>query len=49
MSITILMYTNVTNLVKYKFSKIKSELKTFEWWISGLMLDPLFLIISRLT
>jgi len=29
--------------------QIKTELKTLEWWISGLMLDPLFLIISRLT
>ena len=28
---------------------IQAELKTLEWWISGLMLDPLFLIISRLT
>ena len=27
----------------------KTELKTLEWWISGFMLDPLFLIISRLT
>ena len=26
-----------------------SELKTLEWWISGLMLDPLILISSRLT
>jgi len=25
------------------------ELKTLEWWISGLMHDPLFLTISRLT
>ena len=24
------------------------ELGTFEWWISGLMLDPLFFLISRL-
>ena len=24
------------------------ELGTLEWWISGLMLDPLFLLISRL-
>ena len=24
------------------------ELGTFEWWISGLRLDPLFLLISRL-
>ena len=28
---------------------IKSkELGTLEWWISGLMLDPLFFLISRL-
>ena len=26
-----------------------SELGTLEWWISGLMLNPLFLLISRLT
>ena len=26
-----------------------SELKTLEWWISRLMLDPLFFLISRLT
>ena len=25
-----------------------SELGTFEWWITGLMLDPLFFLISRL-
>ena len=25
-----------------------SELGTLEWWISGLMLDPLFFLISRL-
>jgi len=24
------------------------ELGTFEWWISGLRLDPLFYLISRL-
>ena len=24
------------------------ELGTFEWWISGLMLDPLFFLILRL-
>ena len=24
------------------------ELGTLEWWISGLMLDPLFFLISRL-
>ena len=27
---------------------ILSELKTFEWWISGLTLNPLFFLISRL-
>ena len=27
---------------------IFTELGTFEWWISGLMLDPLFFLISRL-
>ena len=27
---------------------IRSELKTLEWWISGLMLNPLFFLISRL-
>ena len=26
-----------------------SELKTLEWWISRLMLDPLFFLLSRLT
>ena len=26
-----------------------SALGTFKWWISGLMLDPLFFSISRLT
>ena len=26
----------------------RTELKTFEWWISGLMLNPLLLLISRL-
>ena len=24
------------------------ELETFEWWISALMIDPLFFLISRL-
>jgi len=27
---------------------LTSELGTFEWWISGLRLDPLFFLISRL-
>ena len=30
------------------FIKHEYELKTFEWWISGLMLNPLFFLISRL-
>ena len=28
--------------------KIKPELKTLEWWISGLRLNPLFFLIFRL-
>ena len=28
---------------------IHSELGTFEWWISGLRLNPLSFLISRLT
>ena len=31
------------------FLLIVSELGTFEWWISGLMLNTLFWRISRLT
>jgi len=27
---------------------IQTELNTLEWWISGLMLNPLFFLISRL-
>ena len=30
------------------FLRVWSELGTFEWWISGLMHDPLFVLISRL-
>ena len=30
------------------FFKSRAELKTFEWWISGLMINPLFFLISRL-
>ena len=30
------------------FELVWSELGTFEWWISGLRLDPLFFLISRL-
>ena len=28
--------------------QMRTELKTLEWWISGLMLNPLFFLISRL-
>ena len=31
-----------------KYMILKTELGTFEWWISELMLDPLFFLISRL-
>ena len=34
--------------MKIKIRKYHSELKTLEWWISGLMLNPLFFLISRL-
>ena len=35
--------------LRISHSKVfSSELGTFEWWISGLMLDPLFFLISRL-
>ena len=27
---------------------LETELKTLEWWLSGLMLNPLFFLISRL-
>ena len=27
---------------------IYSELGTFEWWILGLMIDPIFFLITRL-
>jgi len=30
------------------FVSMYPELGTLEWWISGLMLDPLFFLISRL-
>ena len=41
----VLHFTTLT----YAFLTLKgSELGTFEWWISGLRLDPLFFLISRL-
>ena len=35
-------------LTQVQQNKVYSELKTLEWWISGLMLGPLFFLISRL-
>ena len=35
----------VGNIKKLKF---KPELGTLEWWISGLIINPLFFLISRL-
>ena len=37
------MLWSATSLLKQKVS----ELGTFEWWTSGLMLDPLLFLISR--
>ena len=36
------------NKLTLDFFILRSELKTLEWWISGLMLNPLFFLISRL-
>ena len=42
--------TSLNSFIKnYIESKMLPELGTLEWWISGLMLNPLFLLISRLT
>ena len=35
-------------LMNIKFYMVPLSFKTLEWWISRLMLDPLFYIISRL-
>ena len=32
----------------HKLKFMQPELKTLEWWISGLMLNPLFFLISRI-
>ena len=38
-----------SNNLSFKYKRFTlSELKTLEWWISRLMRDPLFFIISRL-
>ena len=36
------------NLKRNEQTYHNHELGTLEWWISGLMLDPLFFLISRL-
>ena len=33
---------------KKNYQNLDPELKTLEWWISGLRLNPLFFLISRL-
>ena len=43
-SLTIII--NATELIV--IVQIWPELGTFEWWISGLRLDPLFFLVSRL-
>ena len=39
---------NIWIFTKPRLHKNAAELGTFEWWTSGLMLDPLFFLISRL-
>ena len=34
--------------IEFEACEFRPELGTFEWWILGLMLDPLFFLISRL-
>ena len=41
-----MMYLDQT---KFLSVFIRAELKTFEWWISGLRVNPLFFLISRLS
>ena len=36
------------HLISHRVEFKKTELGTLEWWISGLMLNPLFFLISRL-
>ena len=35
-------------MIDIKINAETAELGTFQWWIMGLMLDPLFFLISRL-
>ena len=43
-----LIFPGYSSTIKHCPDVVCSELGTLEWWISGSMLDPLFLIISRL-
>ena len=38
----------ISSPLYHRFIRISSELGTFEWWISRLMLNPLFFLIARL-
>ena len=40
--------TRICEVWYWNLSLNRAELETLEWWISGLMLDPLFFLISRL-
>ena len=44
LNLTLSFFSNLATL-----DYILAELGTFEWWISGLRLNPLFFLISRLT
>jgi len=49
-SIITLCFEEVLRRTKmFLISAMEPELKTLEWLISRLMLDPLFFLISRLT
>ena len=47
----VIIYLNIaqsTYELQLLYTSFPPELKTFEWWISGLRLNPLFFLISRL-
>ena len=37
------------SIIQKVFTCLAPELRTLEWWLSRLMLHPLFFLISRLT
>ena len=43
------LFSNHGFSITVTYGYMQQELKTLEWWILGLMLDPLFFLISRLT